>query len=387
MKFIQLYGDRGLTIVKGEGQYVWDINGRKYLDLHTGIGVAFLGHRNKRVVEYLTRQMENIMTLSTSFSTPIKEEMLKELDPLKPDKMDNLILFNSGTEAVEAALKTARKVTGRKKIIAFKNSFHGRTAGSLSVTWNKRYREPFEPLMSPVEFLTYNNIDELKNIDDQTAAVIVEPIQGESGVIPANEEFMKALREQTQKVGALLIADEVQTGFGRTGKVWAYQHYGIVPDLLTAGKAIGGGFPVSALFLPDWIAEKLEEGDHGSTYGGNPLAMAAVTAASKVLKEDNVPEQAHIKGELFRKILQEKLSDLKSLREIRGKGLMIGIDIRFPPAIALKVMQDESVLALKAGTTVIRFLAPYMITQKDMEEASDAARKGIIETENKRVTH
>lgn len=387
MKFIQLYGDRGLTIVKGENQYVWDINGKRYLDLHTGIGVAFLGHRNKKVVEYLTRQMENIMTLSTSFTAPIKDEMLKELDPLKPDKMDNIILLNSGTEAVEAALKTARKITGRKKILAFKNSFHGRTAGSLSVTWNKRYREPFEPLMSPVEFLTYNNIDELKHIDDQTAAVIVEPVQGESGVIPANEEFMKALREQTQKVGALLIADEVQTGFGRTGKVWAYQHYGIIPDLLTAGKAIGGGFPVSALFLPDWIAEKLEEGDHGSTYGGNPLAMAAVTAASKVLKEDNVPEQANLKGDIFRKILHEKLGDLKSVREVRGKGLMIGIDIRFPPAVALKVMQDEGVLALKAGSTVIRFLAPYMITQEDMESASNAARKGIIETENKRATH
>jgi len=387
MKFIQLYGDRGLNIVKGEGQYVWDSNGKKYLDLHLGIGVAFLGHKNKTIIEYLTRQMENIMTLSTSFSTPIKEEMLKELDNVKPDKMDNVILLNSGTEANEAALKTARKITGRKKIIAFKNAFHGRTAGSLSVTWNKKYREPFEPLMSPVEFLTFNNLDELKNIDEQTAAVIVEPVQGESGVIPANPEFMKALREQTQKVGALLIVDEVQAGFGRTGKIWSYQHYDIIPDMLTAGKAIGGGFPVSAFFLPDWIAEKLEEGDHGSTFGGNPMAMAAVTAACRVLRENNVPEQASVKGDLFRKILQEKLSDLKSLREIRGKGLMIGIDIRFPPAIALKVMQDEGVLALKAGTTVIRFLAPYMITQKDMEDAADAARKGIIETENKRIAH
>jgi len=387
MKFIQLYGDRGLNIVKGEGQYVWDSDGKKYLDLHSGIGVAFLGHKNKTIIEYLTRQMENIMTLSTSFSTPIKEEMLKELDNVKPDKMDNVILLNSGTEANEAALKTARKITGRKKIIAFKNAFHGRTAGSLSVTWNKKYREPFEPLISPVEFLTFNNLDELKNIDEQTAAVIVEPVQGESGVIPANPEFMKALREQTQKVGALLIVDEVQAGFGRTGKIWSYQHYDIIPDMLTAGKAIGGGFPVSAFFLPDWIAEKLEEGDHGSTFGGNPMAMAAVTAACRVLRENNVPEQASVKGDLFRKILQEKLSDLKSLREIRGKGLMIGIDIRFPPAIALKVMQDEGVLALKAGTTVIRFLAPYMITQKDMEDAADAARKGIIETENKRIAH
>jgi acetylornithine/LysW-gamma-L-lysine aminotransferase len=386
MKLIQLYGDRGLKIVRGEGQYVWDINGKKYLDLHTGIGVAFLGHKNPVIVEYLSKQMQEIMTLSTSFSTPIKDEMLNELDKIKPDGMDNVILLNSGTEAVEAALKTARKITGRKKIIAFKNSFHGRTAGSLSVTWNKRYREPFEPLMSPVEFLNFNDIEDLNKIADDTAAVIVEPIQGESGVIPAKEEFMKALRERTEKVGALLIVDEVQTGFGRTGKIWAYQHYGIKPDLLTAGKAIGGGFPVSALFLPDEIAKKLEEGDHGSTFGGNPLAMAAVTAACKVLRQDNVAEQASVKGELFMKILKEKLADLKSVREIRGKGLMIGIDSRFPPATALKVMQDMGVLALKAGSTVIRFLAPYLITQSDMEEAANAARKGLFETESKRTS-
>ena len=386
MKLIQLYGDRGLKIVKGEGQYVWDIHGKKYLDMHTGIGVAFLGHRNKTVIEYLQRQMSEIMTLSTSFSTPIKDEMLSALDKIKPDGMDNVILLNSGTEAVEAALKTARKITGRKKIIAFKNSFHGRTSGALSVTWNKRYREPFEPLVSPVEFLNYNDLNELSKIDEQTAAVIVEPIQGEGGVIPAKPEFMKALREVTEKVGALLIVDEVQTGFGRTGKIWAYQHYGIIPDLVTAGKAIGGGFPVSALFLPDWIAAKLEEGDHGSTFGGNPMAMAAVTAASKVLYEENVAEQAYHKGELFMSMLKEKLSDLKSVREIRGKGLMIGIDIRFPPATALKIAQDNGVLVLKAGATVIRLLPPYVITQEDMEVATNAVRQGILKTESQRTS-
>ncbi|BCU70515.1 [LysW]-aminoadipate semialdehyde/glutamate semialdehyde transaminase [Stygiolobus caldivivus] len=386
MKLIQLYGDRGLKIVKGEGQYVWDINGKKYIDMHTGIGVAFLGHRNKIVVDYLRRQMDQIITLSNSFSTPIKDEMVSMVDKIKPDNMDNIILLNSGTEAVEAALKTARKITGRKKIIAFKNAFHGRTSGSLSVTWNKKYREPFEPLVSPVEFLNFNDINELSKIDEQTAAVIVEPIQGESGVIPAKQDFMRALREVTEKVGALLIVDEVQAGFGRTGKVWAYQHYGIVPDLLTAGKAIGGGFPVSALFLPDWIAGKLEEGDHGSTFGGNPLAMAAVTAACKVLYDDKVPEQAYHKGELFMKILKDKLADLKSVKEIRGKGLMIGIDSRFPPATTLKVAQDNGVLVLKAGVTVIRLLPPYVISQDDMEVAANAIREGLLKTESQRVT-
>ncbi|BDB97056.1 aspartate aminotransferase family protein [Saccharolobus caldissimus] len=385
MKMLKFYQDRGLNIVKGKDQYVWDNQGNKYLDLHAGHGVAFLGHNNKTIIEYLKKQMEEIITLTPAFDTPIREEMLKELDTIKPENLDNVFLLNSGSEAIELAIKISRKITKRKKIIAFKNSFHGRTMGALAVTWNKKYREPFEPLIEPVEFLEYNNLDSLKKISDDVAAVIVEPVQGEGGVIPAKKEFMKALREITEKTGSLLIIDEVQTGFGRTGKIWAYQHFDIKPDILTAGKAIGGGFPVSAVFLPDWIGEKLEEGDHGSTYGGNPLATAAVTAACKVLKSENVPEQAREKGELFIKILKEKLEDFKSVREIRGLGLMIGIDLRFNPSTTIKILQDEKVLSLKAGLTVVRFLPPYLITQYDMEWASNAARKGISETERTKL--
>ncbi|WP_338599733.1 [LysW]-aminoadipate semialdehyde/glutamate semialdehyde transaminase [Sulfolobus tengchongensis] len=385
IKILKFYQDRGLKIVKGEGQYVWDDKGDKYLDLHAGHGVAFLGHRNKTVISYLEKQMNEIMTLSLAFDTPIREEMTRELDDLKPNNLEHVFLLNSGSEAVELALKIARKITKRRKIVAFKNSFHGRSMGALSVTWNKKYREPFEPLIGPTEFLDYNNIDSLKNITEDTAAVIVEPVQGEGGVIPAKKEFMKALREMTEKVGALLIIDEVQTGFGRTGKIWAYQHFDIKPDILTAGKAIGGGFPVSAVFIPEWISEKIEEGDHGSTYGGNPLAVAAVTAACKVAKSEKIADQAQKKGELFLKILKEKLEDFKIIREIRGLGLMIGIDLKVNPSTAIKILQDEKVLSLKAGLTVIRFLPPYVINQSDMEWAADAARKGISETESKRL--
>ncbi|MBW9140686.1 MAG: aspartate aminotransferase family protein [Candidatus Aramenus sp.] len=383
MKMIKFYSSRNLRIVKGEGQYVWDDKGNKYLDLHAGHGVAFLGHNNKTVVEYLERQMSQIMTLTTAFDTPIREEMLRELDKVKTGDLDNVFLLNSGTEAVELALKTARKITGRKKVIAFKNSFHGRTFGSLAVTWNKKYREPFEPLPGPVEFLEFNNVEELKKIDESTGAVIVEPVQGEGGVIPATEEFMKELRRVTQEKGVLLIVDEVQAGFGRTGKVWAHQHFGITPDIMTAGKAIGGGFPVSATFMPDWIAEKLEEGDHGTTYGGNPMAAAAVTASVKVLLENNVPQQAWEKGQMFMRMLKESLSEFKSVREVRGLGLMIGVDLRLNPGKAIKVMQDNGVLSIKAGVTTIRFLAPFMINREDMEWALNALRKGIAETEGK----
>ncbi|BBL46153.1 [LysW]-aminoadipate semialdehyde/glutamate semialdehyde transaminase [Metallosphaera sedula] len=386
MKLITFYGSRGLRIVKGENQYVWDDKGRRYLDLHAGHGVAFLGHRNPKVVEYLKRQLDTIITLTTAFDIDIRDEMLKEIDDLKPEGMDNIFLLNSGTEAVELAMKIARKITGRKKFIAFKNSFHGRTMGSLSITWNKKYREPFEPLISPIEFLEFNQIDELKKLDDSVAAVILEPVQGEGGVIPAKPEFVKALREETERRGILLVSDEVQVGFGRTGKVWAYQHYGIRPDILTAGKAIGGGFPVSAVFVPDSIAEKLGEGDHGTTYGGNPMAAAAVTAASRVLKEDKVPEQAKVKGETFMKMLRDALVDFKSVREVRGLGLMIGVDLRLNPGTAIKVLQDNGVLSLKAGVSTIRFLSPYMITNQDMELAVDATRKGVAETEGKKTS-
>lgn len=385
IKLISFFGSRGLRIVKAENQYVWDDKDNKYLDLHAGHGVAFLGHNNKIVIEYLIKQMNEVMTLTPAFETPIREEMLRELSDLVPTNFNNVFLQNSGAEAVELALKVARKITKRKKFIAFKNSFHGRTFGALSVTWNKKYREPFEPLLD-VEFLTFNSVEELKKINEDVAAVIVEPIQGEGGVNPATPEFMKALREVTKEKGALLIVDEVQTGFGRTGKVWAFQHFGIEPDIFTAGKAIGGGFPVSAVFMPDWIAQNLEEGDHGSTYGSNPLAAAAVTGASKVLKTFNVPEQARLKGETFIKLLRENLSEFRSVREIRGMGLMIGVDLRFNPSLAINIMQQERVIALKAGITTIRFLPPYMITTEDMEWALNAARRGIIETERKKTS-
>lgn len=384
MRYLELYKSRGLSVVKAEGQYAWDNEGNKFLDLHAGYGVAFLGHRNGKVVEYIKKQLDEVMSLTTAFDTPIREEMLKELDPLKPDDMPYVFLLNSGTEAVEFSLKIAKKITKRKKLVAFKNSFHGRTAGSLSVTWNKKYREPFEPLVGPVDFLEYNNVDALKSIGEDVAAVIVEPVQGEGGVIPAELDFMKAIREITKEKGVLMIADEVQTGFGRTGKVWGYQHYGIVPDLVASAKAIGGGFPVSATFIPEWIAQKLEEGDHGTTYGGNPLAAAAVAAAAKVVKEENVPEQAATKGDAFMKLLSEELGSYRSVREVRGKGLMIGVDLKLNPGLAIKVLQDNKVLSLKAGITTIRFLSPYLITKEDMEWAVNATRKGILETEGKK---
>ncbi|MEM4428531.1 MAG: aminotransferase class III-fold pyridoxal phosphate-dependent enzyme, partial [Acidilobaceae archaeon] len=303
MEYIRFYEDRGLYVVKAEGQYVWDLNGLRYLDFHTGHGVAFLGHRNPRIIEALKRQMEEVITAPPSFRVKIRDEMLQILEKIFPNKYTHMAMFNSGSEGVEIAIKLVRKATGRKKLVAFTNSFHGRTLGALSITGNARYRRPFEPLIPHVEIIQYNDVSSLDKIDGETAGVIVEVIQGEGGVIVANKEFIKALKERANSTGALIVIDEVQTGFGRTGKIWGFQHYSIEPDIIVAGKAIGGGFPVSIVATSSILASNLEYGEHGSTFGGNPLACAAVKASVEVFLEDNVLE----KTESIGKILYDKL--------------------------------------------------------------------------------
>ena len=367
LKYLRFYEERGIRIEKALNQYVWDSEGRKYLDLHTGHGVAFLGHNNPHVINALTAQLGKLMTLSTSFSTSVMDEMLDTLSKVVPSKFEYVVLLNSGSEAVELALKIARRVTRRKSFVAFTGSFHGRTLGALSVTHNPRYRKAFEPLVPGVRFGRFNDASCLdKLIGEDTAGVIIEVIQGEGGVNIASEEFIRELRRRTYEVGALLIIDEVQTGFGRTGRVWAHRHYGIEADILLAGKALGGGFPVSAVFIPEYVASKLVKGDHGSTYGGNPLACAAVKAATEVLIKDSVPTKAMLRGAELLKVLKDELEDFEVVREVRGVGLMIGIDLRFLPGPVLKCAQKKGVLLLKAGTTVVRLLPPYMIEREDI---------------------
>jgi acetylornithine/LysW-gamma-L-lysine aminotransferase len=364
-----LYEDRGLDIVYAEGQYVWDSAGRKYLDMHTGHGVAFLGHRHPHIVKNLAEQMGKIITLSTSFKTRVREEMLDVLSKIVPKNFEYVYLLNSGSEAVDFVLKICRKTTKRKKIVYFTKAFHGRTFGALSITSSSpKYREGFEPLLPETYEARFNSIEDIdKIVDNNTACVILEVIQGEGGVNVASEDFVKFVRKKTLEVDALMVVDEIQTGFGRTGYIWSFEHYGILPDIFIAGKAIGGGFPVSVVFLPHTVVSKLEQGDHGSTYGGNPLACAAVKAATEVLINENVHLQAKAKGEeLFAK-LREKLKDVRIVKEIRGRGLMIGIDLKIKPGEIIKYLQDVGIIVLKAGNTVVRLLPPYLINRDDIE--------------------
>ena len=378
LKYFRFYEERGLRIEKALNQYVWDLEGRKYLDLHTSHGVAFLGHNNPYIIDALSSQLRKLTISSTSFSTAVMGDMLDVLSKVVHRRFDYVTLLNSGSEAVELALKVARRVTGRKSLVAFTGSFHGRTLGALSVTFNPKYRRAFEPLIPGVKFGKFNDVKALENIiNEGTAGVIVEVVQGEGGIKPAFQEFIRELRRRTNDVGALLIIDEVQTGFGRTGRIWAYEHYGIEADILVAGKAIGGGFPVSAVFMPEEVASRIVRGDHGSTYGGNPLACAAVKASAEVLIRDSVPIKAEVMGAELLKLLKSELLSLRAVRDIRGLGLMIGIELRFLPGSVLKCAQERGVLLLKAGSTVVRLLPPYMINREDIRWCVSVVRECI----------
>jgi len=374
LKLVRFYAPRDLKLVKGEGQYVWDADGKRYLDCHTAHGVAFLGHRNPWVIRELKKQLEELITASPVFTTQVMEEAVKLLEKILPRKLRYFYMLNGGSEGVELALKAARKLTGRTRFISFINAFHGRTMGALAVTWNPRYRKGYDPFPWDVEFLPYNDVDAVeREIDETVAAVIVEPVQGEGGLSVASSEFLKTIRDSCNRHGALMIIDEVQSGFGRTGVLWAHERANITPDIMVAGKSLGGGFPLSVVAFSEETGSELKGGDHGSTFGGNPLALAALKGGIQALLEDRVVEKASEAGKSLAKTFEELVSEHKlATRGVRGIGLMAGIELRTNPTKAIQMLQEKGVLALKAGLTVLRFLPPYLITREDIESLRQA---------------
>jgi acetylornithine/LysW-gamma-L-lysine aminotransferase len=368
MKLLRYYGYRGLSISKAFMQYVWDSSGKRYVDMHTGIGVAFLGHNNPRIVSRLKQQLEELIVCSTSFHCRAQDEALDALSRVAPRGLTSVAFANSGSEAVEAALKAAWALTGRRRLVALARSFHGRTLGALSVTWSPRHRKGF-PVLEDVVFVDPHSdpSEAYSLVPSDAAAVIVELVQGEGGVTPVSPEVLRALQDAAREKSALFIVDEVQTGFGRTGRVWLYEAYGLEPDVLVAGKAIGGGFPVAVVFMRDDVAKALR-GRHGSTYAGNPLALAAVTAAVETLLAEDVPARAAHAGRMLVAELA-RLLGLEHVRSVRAIGLMAGVELRMEPSKVIACLQEEGVLALKAGVTTVRLLPPYMVSRRDIVEA------------------
>jgi acetylornithine/LysW-gamma-L-lysine aminotransferase len=367
------YRKHPIVLVKGEGAKVWDAEGREYIDCTSGHGVANVGHANPYVAEAIARQASRLITCSELFYNDVRAELLATLARITPPGLKRAFLCNSGTEAVEGALKIARLVTGRKKFVAAMRSFHGRTFGSLSATWRKEYREPYEPLVPGFSFVPFNNLEAMdKAVDHETAGVILEVVQGEGGVIPGKGEYLRGVQEICRQKGALFILDEVQTGFGRTGKMFACEHYGLEPDLMCLAKGFGGGVPFGAVMIHEKFGE-MPKRLHGSTFGGNPLACAAALAAIRYLEENDLPRRAAELGEYFLGRLRQLESNL--VREVRGLGLMVGIELKKEASPYIEALAEEGVLALSAGPTVIRFLPPLVISREELDKVVEAVEK------------
>ena len=367
---VGVYQKRGVTIVRGEGACVWDEAGREYIDCVAGVGVANVGHCNPAVVKAVQEQAARLITCSELFYNDARAKCLERLKRITPDGIDRFFLCNSGTEAVEGAIKFARMATGRKRVVAAMRGFHGKTLGSLSATWERKYRDPFAPLVPDFAHAPYNNIDEFeKAINAETAAVILEPVQGEGGVRPASAEFFRAVRKACDDRGTLFIIDEIQSGFGRTGRMFACEHFGVLPDILTMAKGIAGGVPMGAIGINRRVGE-LEKQSHTSTFGGNPLACAAAAAAIDFMLDRDLPRQAAENGDYFMQQLQAIGSS--RIREIRGLGLMIGVELKEKAGAFAQAMLREGVLVLLAGTTVLRFLPPLVITREQINTVVSA---------------
>ncbi len=364
-----LYSKQNFAIVRGLGATLWDADGNEYIDCSSGHGVANLGHAHPRVAAAIAEQATKLVTLFETFPNDQRAALMEKLTALTPG-LERVFFCNSGTESVEAAIKFARVSTGRTGIVAAMRGFHGRTLGALSATWNKKYREAFEPLVPDYSHVAYNNLAALeKAVTGMTAAVLLEVVQGEGGVYPADPAYLEAVRELCTERGALLIIDEVQTGFGRTGKIFAYQHNGITPDILCVAKSLAGGIPMGAVLLGPAV-KNLAPGLHGSTFGGNPLSCAAAVAALSVIEEENLPQQAAEKGEYLREKL--RALNLPIVREVRGLGLMVGIELKQKVAPYLKALQEKRIIALNAGLTTIRLLPPLVITYAQLDQVVTA---------------
>lgn len=380
-----LYQRFPVTVERGLGTRVWDINNKEYIDCMGGYGVALVGHRNPRVVNAIKAQLDKIITVHSSLYNKTREEFLENLIHLAPKKLSQVHLGNSGTEAVEAAIKFARKFTGKSGMIAMNGSYHGKSMGALSITFNPKYRKAFMPLVEKVTFSPFGDIETLRTkIDKDTSFIIMEPVQGEGGIHPAPAGFLQEVRKLCDENGILLIFDEIQAGLGRTGKMWACDHWNTAPDIMCLAKGIAGGVPMSATLVRPDILAAMSKGEHSSTFGGNPLSCAAGTATLKALTEDGLVDNAARVGKIFRDGL-EKLKDKHSIiREIRGIGLMIGIEMKFEVKDILMDGIAEGVLLLYSGRNIIRLLPPLVLSEQDITKVLEVLDRLMVREAERR---
>jgi acetylornithine/LysW-gamma-L-lysine aminotransferase len=365
-----VFSEKPIGIERGQGVYLYDTNDREYLDFGASYACAPVGHCHPEVVETTREQLEALTYVQASYPNAARTALYEQLADVAPGDVDRVWLCNSGTEANEAALKFARHATGRSKLVAAMQGFHGRTMGSLATTWTDAYKDGFGPLAGGVEFVPYGNDEAMRDaVDEETAAVIVEPVQGEGGINPASTAYLEAIRGVTADAGAAMILDEIQTGLGRTGTLWAADAPGVVPDVLTTAKGLGSGLPVGATLVREWIAA--EAGNHGSTFSGGPVVSAAAGATLDVIERENLPAHAADVGEYLVKSLRETLGD--AVREVRGAGLMVGVEVKRGANPVLRdLAMEHRILALPAGRSVVRLLPPLTIEREHADRVVDA---------------
>ncbi|MEM7737200.1 MAG: acetylornithine/succinylornithine family transaminase [Deinococcota bacterium] len=356
-----------VVFVRGEGVNLWDAEGKHYLDCMAGIAVASVGHANEHLANAISEQARKLIVCPQNLGNDVRADLTDKLFQFVPKPLNRVFFASSGSEINEAALKWARAATGRSKFVAAKRGFSGRTMGSLSLTWEKKYREPFEPMRYETNFIRYNNVDELAEaITDETAAVFLEPVQGEGGIHPATQKFLETARDLAHEHGALLILDEIQSGAGRTGTFLASEHYGIVPDMTTMAKGLGGGVPIGALLMTDEVAAAMPKGGHGTTFGGNPLASAAALAVLEEFEARDLLNHVKEVGNHLRKGILELNHPL--IRDVRGVGLMIGVELKKKVAPYVAALREAGVLTINAGATVIRLVPPLIISKEEADE-------------------
>lgn len=381
---LHTYNRYQIVLEKGEGVYLCDIEGKQYLDFASGIGVCSLGYGHSQFTEALKEQLEKLTHTSNLFYSIPGANAAESLK--KATKMDRVFFTNSGTEAVEGALKAARKYAYTKgnekyEFIAMNHSFHGRSMGAVAVTGTEKYRTPFEPLIQGVKFAEFNDLESVKaQVTDKTCAIILEPIQGEGGIYPADEAFLKGLRTLCDEQDILLIFDEIQCGMGRSGSMFAWQGYGVKPDIMTMAKAIGNGIPVGAFAMTEKVAEcSLAPGDHGTTYGGNPFACAAVNEVLRIFEEENILSNVQEMSQYLEEQLEKLVAENDAIITRRGKGLMQGLVLKQPVGEVIPKAMKQGLIVISAGGNVLRLLPPLVIQKNHIDEMITKLKMAIAE--------
>jgi acetylornithine/LysW-gamma-L-lysine aminotransferase len=382
-----VYAKRPIVITRGKGALVWDINGKEYIDCTGSYGVCIVGHSHPKVVEAVRRQAETLISCHASFYNDARSQLLQKITQIAPKNLNKVFLANSGAEAVECAIKLARKFSGKPEIIAMMGAFHGKTMGALSATWDKKYREPFEPLVPEFKHVPPDNLEKVRNaITEKTAAILVEPIRGEGGIRVPKNDFLPGLREICDETGVLLIFDEVQTGFGRTGKIFACEHWNVVPDVLCLAKSVAGGLPLGITVAEENVMSSLKVGEHTTTFSGSPLVCAAACAAIDVLVEEKLPERAAMLGRYFKEKLEVLQARHTIVRDVRGLGLMIGMELRFEVLNIILKCMESGVLILDAGRNILRFLPPLAIEREHIDRVIAILDTIMEEERNERLS-